>query len=289
MKVPMNTLSVSFTVVPLYKRHYNSDLSIWLSVDPMSDKCPGVSPYAYCANNPVKLVDPDGREIDEWDFNIITGECQWVSNKGGKDVDYYNVHDGKGVLVGTATLSNHTGQRLTFWNPIKIGNTDNCELFLSDGVNSYTFNYLNDNKPTTLSSQPSFSSPSLFDGVALKLHQFELAVQGHADNSRWEGHGDYWERQFEERAKPYVTSSVLLFPPVSFLNSIETVTTGRDIYGNKADGLDYTLAAIGSIFGPFNFFRYIPKVIRQLDRINTVSSFMYYEHKKNKNEDQKQN
>ena len=44
-------------------RHYNSDLSIWLSVDPMSDKYPGVSPYAYCANNPVRLVDPDGRDI----------------------------------------------------------------------------------------------------------------------------------------------------------------------------------------------------------------------------------
>ncbi len=44
-------------------RHYHSDLSIWLSVDPMSDKYPSTSPYAYCANNPVKLVDPDGRDI----------------------------------------------------------------------------------------------------------------------------------------------------------------------------------------------------------------------------------
>ena len=45
------------------ERHYNSDLSIWLSVDPMSDKYPSMSPYTYCANNPVKLVDPDGREV----------------------------------------------------------------------------------------------------------------------------------------------------------------------------------------------------------------------------------
>ena len=287
--MPHNLSPFSFQFSPPSARHYHSDLSIWLSVDPMADKYPSTSPYAYCGNNPVKLVDKDGREIDEWDFNIITGECQWVSNKGGKDVDYYNVHDGKGVLVGTATLSNHTGQRLTFWNPIKIGNTDNCELFLSDGVNSYTFNYLNDNKPTTLSSQPSFSSPSLFDGVALKLHQFELAVQGHADNSRWEGHGDYWERQFEERAKPYVTSSVLLFPPVSFLNSIKTVTTGRDIYRNKANGLDYTLGAIGSVLGPFNFFRNVPAFVKIIDYINTFFSFGYYEYKNNKNEDNKQN
>ena len=44
-------------------RHYHPTLSIWLSVDPMSDKYPGVSPYTYCANNPVRLVDPDGREV----------------------------------------------------------------------------------------------------------------------------------------------------------------------------------------------------------------------------------
>ena len=43
-------------------RYYSSDLSIWLSVDPMSDKYPSLSPYTYCANNPVKLVDPNGEE-----------------------------------------------------------------------------------------------------------------------------------------------------------------------------------------------------------------------------------
>ena len=44
-------------------RYYNSDLSIWLSVDPMAHKYPSLSPYVYCANNPVKLVDPDGEKI----------------------------------------------------------------------------------------------------------------------------------------------------------------------------------------------------------------------------------
>ena len=44
-------------------RYYDSGLSIWLSVDPMSDKYPSMSPYNYCANNPVILVDPDGNSI----------------------------------------------------------------------------------------------------------------------------------------------------------------------------------------------------------------------------------
>ncbi len=44
-------------------RYYSSDLSIWLSVDPMSDKYPSLSPYVYCADNPVRYVDPNGEEI----------------------------------------------------------------------------------------------------------------------------------------------------------------------------------------------------------------------------------
>ncbi|MBQ4478998.1 MAG: RHS repeat-associated core domain-containing protein [Bacteroidales bacterium] len=44
-------------------RYYSSDLSIWLSVDPMSAKYPSLSPYTYCADNPVKLVDPNGEDF----------------------------------------------------------------------------------------------------------------------------------------------------------------------------------------------------------------------------------
>ena len=44
-------------------RYYSSDLSVWLSVDPQASKYPSLSPYVYCANNPVRVVDPDGEEI----------------------------------------------------------------------------------------------------------------------------------------------------------------------------------------------------------------------------------
>ena len=43
-------------------RYYSSDLSVWLSVDPQSDKYASLSPYVYCVDNPVKLVDPDGED-----------------------------------------------------------------------------------------------------------------------------------------------------------------------------------------------------------------------------------
>ncbi|MCQ2230030.1 MAG: RHS repeat-associated core domain-containing protein, partial [Bacteroidales bacterium] len=36
---------------------------MWLGVDPMAEKYSNMGAYVYCANNPVKLVDPDGRKI----------------------------------------------------------------------------------------------------------------------------------------------------------------------------------------------------------------------------------
>ena len=37
--------------------------AIWLSVDPLSDKYPHISPYAYCSWNPINFVDQDGRKV----------------------------------------------------------------------------------------------------------------------------------------------------------------------------------------------------------------------------------
>jgi len=46
-------------------RYYEAGLSIWLSVDPMSDKAPDWTPYRYSFQNPVKYIDPNGLFEDE--------------------------------------------------------------------------------------------------------------------------------------------------------------------------------------------------------------------------------
>ena len=46
-------------------RYYSSDLSVWLSVDPLSDGRPSLSPYNYSSWNPVMRIDPNG-ELDDW-------------------------------------------------------------------------------------------------------------------------------------------------------------------------------------------------------------------------------
>ena len=71
-------------------RYYSSDLSIWLSVDPMAHKYPSLSPYVYCANNPIKLVDPNGEEIGDY------------FNQYGKYLGTDNVDNGKVLIIDDA-------------------------------------------------------------------------------------------------------------------------------------------------------------------------------------------
>ena len=70
------------------------DLRKWLSVDPLSDKYPNISPYAYAAWNPIKYVDPDGRDIYTFDSdgnftgNIIKQEGDHIGRIYFSDDNY---------------------------------------------------------------------------------------------------------------------------------------------------------------------------------------------------------
>ena len=95
-------------------RYYDCDLSgIFLSVDPMSDKYPSLSPYSYCAWNPVKLVDPDGEEFSthtDHEGKVVAvfddgdnGVYRHGPNRDGSAVTEYQItkrHDRKGSSAG---------------------------------------------------------------------------------------------------------------------------------------------------------------------------------------------
>ncbi len=46
-------------------RYYNPTISLWLSTDPLQEKYPHISTYAYTFNNPIRYIDPTGMEGDE--------------------------------------------------------------------------------------------------------------------------------------------------------------------------------------------------------------------------------
>ena len=101
-------------------RYYNSDLSLWLSVDPMSDKYPSLSPYNYCAWNPMKLVDPNGKEMDEWEINKYGEVVNRIKNS--KKDAFYRVNDNGERIEGAensvefkyGTIKSHTGRSFSY-------------------------------------------------------------------------------------------------------------------------------------------------------------------------------
>ena len=44
-------------------RGYYAAVGRFTTVDPLAEKYYGISPYVYCAGNPVRFIDPDGRQI----------------------------------------------------------------------------------------------------------------------------------------------------------------------------------------------------------------------------------
>ena len=81
-------------------RFYDPDLSRWTTPDPLAEKYYSISPYAFCNNNPVNFVDPDGRFPDIiWDVaSIGMGIDSFLDNyRAGK----YGaaIFDGVGIAV----------------------------------------------------------------------------------------------------------------------------------------------------------------------------------------------
>ena len=64
-------------------RAYDPWSARWTSIDPMAQKYAGMSPYNYCAGNPVMMIDPDG---NDWVFSIEDSTYVWMP-----DVTEYSV------------------------------------------------------------------------------------------------------------------------------------------------------------------------------------------------------
>jgi RHS repeat-associated protein len=66
-------------------RMYDADLARWTTPDPLAEKYPGISPYAYCNTNPVNFVDPDGMVVRKSLYKI--GKSVYKAVKASRKVD----------------------------------------------------------------------------------------------------------------------------------------------------------------------------------------------------------
>ena len=126
-------------------RQYSPALRRWMTPDPLSEKYYGVSPYAFCNNNPVNLVDPDGRFFGDPVRNPNIRRNR-ASNLYGKEIRYsnggYRNHQGFDYYApeGTEVLSVQDGIVVSIVEGHKdYGNSVTIEHLDSQNNKIYSF------------------------------------------------------------------------------------------------------------------------------------------------------
>mgnify|MGYP002515975470 CR=1 FL=1 len=179
-------------------RLYDPAAVRWTSPDPLCEKHYHISPYAFCNNNPIRYIDPDGR--DEWDINrkgeIINhtvtekhdafyvvnekGQRQADANfsmpygsvektmqntKGGKPYDVYQVRGDNYASGLFEFLANNTSVE---WSQVQAGKSG------KGGLNFLSTSHLRNEE----FGMPDFMNKRLMHGYTLRS-----SIHSHTDNT----------------------------------------------------------------------------------------------------------
>ena len=84
-------------------RMYDPATARWLSPDPLAEQYRSLSPYSFCAGNPINYVDPDGMDI--WSINR-SGEINWIESS--EEHRLYSLNNNGTMSSNYITVSNRT-------------------------------------------------------------------------------------------------------------------------------------------------------------------------------------
>ena len=201
-------------------RQYDSRLGRWWSVDPKWNEYPSVSPFVFCNDSPIMLVDPDGETSYE-----VNGKRRWIDD-GRNNITIHNVtrHQFNRLRRNFARDMDKYN-RLHEKYKVHNGYTENTDF----GVFSIGYN----NSILLPEVRCSYYAGKPYPSE-LARHKISTVIQKLDEG----GSGDAWEREFAAKSEPYVMGIALINPLVSVPNAFKTIATGEDIYGVQSDKID---------------------------------------------------
>jgi len=106
----------------------------FMTVDPLCEKYYSISPYAYCAGNPVRYIDPNGMD---WFVNNHTGSLYYNNTYGKNDLskiegDSWSWLGPNDMFMQDKDDINNSDQRLVAKNGGKIETSQNNPLSTDD-------------------------------------------------------------------------------------------------------------------------------------------------------------
>jgi hypothetical protein len=191
----------------------------------MFEKYPSISPYTYCANNPMKFVDPTGETLEEGDGDPPPGML-FINQK-----------------KITPPLATNSGENGTATNsPPKPSSSSKPTV-----TNTATSNS-SPSKPTQSSgtgqaTMKDFYRQQLKEATGLDKNM-EYAIRYVAESM-----GLPSEKDVINAVAPILEGAVLFNPLVGVPNGVYTAVAGEDIYGNEASTANRIISGVGVVAG----------------------------------------
>jgi len=131
-------------------RYYSPELGVWYGVDPLMEKYPAFSPYVFCAGNPVRFVDVDGRDyglLINDENKTITIKATYYTNSESKEsaeqaTSFFNEQSGNFTYK-------YNKQKYTVNFDLKVKEVENPDFELAKDNSGESNSYVikDDNNP----------------------------------------------------------------------------------------------------------------------------------------------
>ena len=166
-------------------RYQDPMLPMFTTIDPLAEQAPGISPYAYCAGNPIRYIDPTGKSTKV----IYSGNSHYIVIGGDFDNDrniYLYQKDrngnytvkGKSIGVSTSETSFYNSDENSWANGAIINLNDNSgryflnkmaseDITLDDYMLNATNNSPYDFKVTNGGPNRVFSGRGIYRGMPI--------------------------------------------------------------------------------------------------------------------------